>query len=356
MNIRLLLLNLLLLFLFLSSCQKEPFFRGTIEKHTFADKEIIKISGKRLNLEGNYTGGLMIVGTELIFNSRKFGDYDAYVFNYETGVPIGKLFPKGNGPSEYPGIIVYTWQTIQKADSSLCIWIYNSIDQYQLINLTNSLISGTTVIDSIIPYKYIEHGSVFYGKTFFNEHQIIGRMQSTYNDSKTFTPTYYRIYNGIPNDTNFVDITIYNPQSYHSNQGYVGFFDSMDTYNPSQNKIAQALIMVPQLNIIDINDGTIKGFIFDENKDINSIITKKESKTYYISIASSSECIYALFLDGYSNYSQSPQSNIIHVFDWNGNPVKQYELDIPIAEIGYDIVNNVLYGSDNNDGYYTYKI
>ena len=41
------------------------------------------------------------------------------------------------------------------------------------------------------------------------------------------------------------------------------------------------------------------------------------------------------------------QGTIIYVFDWNGNAVKKYELNIPVTLISVDDEDKVLYAFSN---------
>jgi hypothetical protein len=87
----------------------------------------------------------------------------------------------------------------------------------------------------------------------------------------------------------------------------------------------------------------------DENKI--SFIPKKGSKNGFITADVTNKYIYSLYSGKVINTSSIKElsdsflSKYIYVFDWEGKPVKRYELDQEVRSITVDEKNNILYAA-----------
>lgn len=103
-----------------------------------------------------------------------------------------------------------------------------------------------------------------------------------------------------------------------------------------------------QINIIDLETGDVKGFrikgtpgfsIFE--KDINKV------KTNYSSLEADNNYIYALYREVSAHISDTTTTSQLHIFNWNGNLIRKYDLGQIVKLITLDPVNNILYGRNN---------
>lgn len=80
---------------------------------------------------------------------------------------------------------------------------------------------------------------------------------------------------------------------------------------------------------------------------IFSVDLTEDTQIGYINLSATTQYVYAL----YSNkkvYEASRKSNIVLVFDWNGNPVKKYVLDTDAYYIAVDEVQQNIYAAVKN--------
>lgn len=107
------------------------------------------------------------------------------------------------------------------------------------------------------------------------------------------------------------------------------FFSGPYCMKPDKSKLAMAMSSYPQLNIIDLRDGTLKCY---KQKDREA--SMKVRMFFYADVHCDDEYIYALYADMDITPNQDYTLNIdhnkpayIHKYDWDGNLVCKYELD-----------------------------
>lgn len=145
---------------------------------------------------------------------------------------------------------------------------------------------------------------------------------------------------------------------------------SSATVHPDARFLAKGYLYIPVIQIYNIKGDLLKEYNFDEDFDLNyeikydnrenidRFIRTKNTKFAYLSLAASSEYIYALF-SGRSEASQKENDeafqyfsgNQIHVLDWSGNIIKKVKLDVNVNRIFFDNHSNRLYGIKLYDDY-----
>ena len=138
----------------------------------------------------------------------------------------------------------------------------------------------------------------------------------------------------------------------------------MFSKHPTRNQIAFLEIKNASLGVVSYDSIDFKlhekKWWKSKSKEVGDgvdnieIIPSKERRTAFISHAISEKYIYSLYSGKKINYL-SPydalQSNKIYVFDWEGNPIKRFELDKEVRSIAIDEKNNILYaGAIGEDG------
>jgi hypothetical protein len=129
------------------------------------------------------------------------------------------------------------------------------------------------------------------------------------------------------------------------------------TANPKENKVAICTNYAGIIQIYDCNTDEVKLlkehnlFLAYYNENAGRFGVNSQTRWGYISIDSNSTHIFALYSG--LNQVENPdgaftKSNIIHVFDWNGNPVVRLIVDRQLNYICVD--EDILYGYDGNIG------
>jgi hypothetical protein len=94
------------------------------------------------------------------------------------------------------------------------------------------------------------------------------------------------------------------------------------------------------------------------------VLDNDEAKFEFMSVATSEDHIYILY-SGKKPASNTRDdrvsaalTNIIYVLDWNGNPLKRYQIDKYLRSIAIDGKTNTLYGSsyEENPSLISYKL
>ena len=148
---------------------------------------------------------------------------------------------------------------------------------------------------------------------------------------------------------------------YLSNQGYIG-------KHPLENKFVYALTNssnIDFMNVVDDKFDLVKSIhagdpqLIPGSIELMNFVTPKDNSIIgFIDLSVTRNYVYALYVDKTyldSNDQMNKQcSNIVLVFDWNGNPVKRYNLDSEAYYIGVNELNNKLYAASiDSDGGWT---
>jgi hypothetical protein len=129
------------------------------------------------------------------------------------------------------------------------------------------------------------------------------------------------------------------------------------TTNPEEQKVAVCTNYAGMIQIYDCSAnkaGLIKEHNFfpvDYSENAGNFAVNSQTRWGYLSLDSNNKHIFALYsgLNQVKNPDASfAKSNIIHVFDWYGNPVVQLIVDRQLSQICVD--ENTLYGYDANIG------
>jgi hypothetical protein len=129
------------------------------------------------------------------------------------------------------------------------------------------------------------------------------------------------------------------------------------TTNPKESKVAVCTNYAGMIQVYDCStDGAklIKGhnlFLADYNEAAQGFAPNSQTRWGYLSMDSNDTHIFALYsgLNQLKNPDASfTKSNIIHIFDWNGNPVARLIVDRQLTQICVD--ENTLYGYDTGIG------
>lgn len=223
-------------------------------------------------------------------------------------------------------------------------------------NITRSIDDKVTVFDTIIEYnskRLIPYADNF--QLNKNLHLITTNGLGFRGESHKYVVPIYAV-NDIISDKLERKYKIFKDSLVivSSDNDVSKYFYATNTMRPDRSKLAMVLSRFPQVNILDIESGAIKGFRI---KDLT--INPDNQTIFYASACCDSNYIYALFND--INLNEQDRTSVpshnsrIHVFDWEGNLVRDVELD------GFFQVlrcwNGLFYAIERLSGkIYTYKL
>lgn len=344
-----------------SCCKNEDYFAGKVAMIDGFEKEYT-LSGEEIKLDGVYTGYMSVYDSLLLFCSSQFGDYLLYTYNLNNGKPLKSLFKVGRGPNEFMDI-THTEQYVNE-DDCIKLWIYDETKSHMLVNLTRSLqlSSDSLVIDSIIPVEAKKVVKSYLGFLFvLDESRFIVKKPCEklyYNDPK-YIPGNYTLYshsldNPLQIYTLF-DKPVINPIHKFPNV----FYASNDRIKPDKSKIAMAMHQVAQINILDVITGELEGFRLKGTPGFDYLKGDPENfRTYYWKLNVDDRYIYAIYEDvpSYGSHEKDRTNTVIHVFDWDGNPVCKFILPEVLGQITLDPVTGYLYGKTYLEEIFRYDL
>ncbi len=341
----------------LVGCQRNDnyYFNGEI-KIVECQKEL-NVIGKQLHINGIYTGAISVYDSLMIFVDSSYPDHFMTVFNLNTNQQVASLLAKGKGPGEFYDI-TYTDQFISN-DHSIKLWLSEyPRDKIILLNLTESIKKGETMIDSTISIEWKEKWQSPFSQVFvLNDDIVFAKDQNErlYYNSPSYMPGKYHFYEGSI-DRELKSYALYNEAVPLANGMDVQILTSLDRIKPDNCKLAMAMRTIAQINILDIETGVQKGFRLKNTPGFDYLSYKhNQYKFFYTDICVDNDFIYALFANiPYTEAIWNAQE--VHVFDWNGVPVCKINLDKKLVRMSLNPKGRILYGMGDEDEIYQYDI
>jgi hypothetical protein len=346
-------------FISCSTESKQIYFNGEI---IIVDCNVAPdtLYGKKINIDGLYTGNIWAYDTLIGFSSRKFPDYEMNVFNVNTGKFLYSLCKKGLMTENfnnhrcvnqlvYEDFQQHLW--IMKGDMKECV----------LLNLKTPGDVVKQKMDISIDTEF-QHGLIL---TFIlNDSLFLGNNQGEkiYERGGSFIPKAYHVYNARTKELikSYKPYNAFVPLSdeFYNKDLHMSVFSSMDRIKPNDNsKLAIGMLSMDQLNIMDIATGKIKGYRNKNSPDFSYLKDIDDVKRYFLTLCVDDKYIYGLY---YSN-GDSYEGNIVNVFDWDGNFIRKILLDKMVLStfIALDPVNKYLYIdtlSEDDEEIYRYDV
>ena len=318
---------------------------------------IVKDVTSKAVLAENYGYGMFAVYDSLaIFWNPKFPAHFFCIFNIDTGEEIGYFCDKGIGPREFSSIHPIV-QLFKKENDLMTLLYANNERKIFFWNISQSVMKGTTVYDTIISYesktKNTINNSRFDYLFYQTEDRLFAKVASVLLREHETTFPYYEQRTIYTNEL-VRDYRIYKKDSMCnkiSEMMPVDFFYSIDVIKPDGSKIVQAMSRIPQINIIDTHTGEVVGCRVQNGHGFSLFETNMEKcNRNYISVQADDNYIYATYWGkeqwGMSNENKLPLFNTIHVFDWCGKHIYELKADRSFFRISLDEVRNRLYTAD----------
>jgi hypothetical protein len=353
-------LTLLAIYAAFISCnqEKETYFYGeTVIVDTNVQPDTLY--GKKIELDGVYTGNLWVYDTLIGFVSHLFPDYYMHVFNVNTGKFLYPLCKLGIGPGEFFNISIA--DQLVYNESQLGYSINNRAGKGECV-IVNLAKPGDIIeqkmnldVDAEFPFMFV---------FILNDSLFLANNQGErrYYEEKTFTPQTYYLYNSRTKEK-IKTYEMYNgfsTDSYDYNICYISY----DRIKPDdRSKLAMGMCHIDQLNILDLTTGKIKGYRNKTSPDFSYLKYGNADdgyRLYYSNILVDDRYIYGLYSD--TEYRlRKWKSNTVNVFDWDGNFIRRLFLDKTALKIALDPVNKYLYldtedVDENEEEIYRYDV
>ena len=150
---------------------------------------------------------------------------------------------------------------------------------------------------------------------------------------------------------------IFHPYAGINAHNYMTKLSTKITGNEASGKFALAMVCFPQIAIVDSKSHALRSIAVDPSyRNWESILNRPfgpETIQYYRKIISSDRYIIALY-DGCSLsdliHSDSGHRPALHVFDWNGNFLYDFQIKTGIEAMCYEPLSSCLYCIESTSG------
>ena len=354
-----LIICLLFLVIFIS-CKRDDsyYFNGDIIVIDKFHSEVT-LEATDVVLEGAYEGQMMVYDSIMLFCSFNPVDYWMRAYNVKTGQEMVAFCPSGQGPDDY--LYCTTYEQFVKEEGELKLWVNDYTKNSKLINITQTILSGNTVCDSVVPMKWIEHYRFPSPGMFFIENgNILAKHQcEPIFINEGYTLSNYKKYHKSLDEE--IQDFIHYKETIGSEYipGYSEmYFGSCDRIKPDLTKIAMPMQMVGQINIWNLKNNHLRGYRISGSTTLVDLEQNPEYyRYYYMSMSVCDQYILALYMNNSVNDGlDALLSSEVHVFDWEGTPLYKLHLKEKVHSIDWDGKNRILYAQDFNDNLYAYNV
>lgn len=340
--------SMLILSIFIS-CDKNgdsTYFKGEIRNFEVGKKSK-NVTLEVVSLNGANFGWLSVYDSLMIFRNPKLADSFFNVFNVDTGEEIGTFVKKGGGPDELADC--HKIFNFFEEGGDLKTLLLGAYEEKLLIwNITQSIKQGATIIDNIFPYTAEkENKGAFYSYLFYQgNNAILAKVQSVSLKGGNAILPFYQ-HRTIDTNELSKNLTIYKKLVKNDTPSNTiqSFSASNDARKPDGTKVVQAMLYLPQLNILNVKTEQVFGSRMKDGLDFSVFEDGADvEKIYYIGVQTDDNYIYALYWGKEIwELRETPYVNTIHVFDWDGNFVQKIETDRGLKDMWIDTVRNRLY-------------
>lgn len=328
---------------------ESEYFNGTSQdiksNHCISKQAPSKI----LLLEGTYYGIPAAYDSLILFHNPKLKDKAFNINNINNLEEVGTFCEKGIGPNESVAFspIYYFFKEGEELKTHLFAPNERKLFQW---NITQSIQSQHTYYDTIIPFSFREKKSYAFFQQIFRitPDTVIAKVgvQAIGEDDATL-PFYQKldIQTGHPNqEYRPFRKTIANEEATIIPEA---FYYTYSAIKPDKTLLAEAMRNLPQVNIINLRTGEIKGFRIKGGEDFS--IFKKKNKTlkiHFCNLTADDNYIYAIYC-GKNRPEKGEDFNVntIYIFNWEGELKYRLTTDCNIFETTLDSINNRLYMS-----------
>lgn len=310
------------------------------------------------------TGNLCNISDESIarIEDIQCNDSCLLVFDYHSGKSFS-VFDIDSGK------MIARFGTIGQGANEIQLGAYGDLEGNKFyIHYDQTGYIGRYVIDSL--YSNKDFPPVCVAKYKIPEAQysrIIAMNDSTFLGAGTYNSKYqYLLFD---KNNNVIDyaVKIYNAEENNLNE-YHKFLSNQGKLRkrPGKNQFVYSINYSSDIDFCEVSDNKIrlikplrlKKPEYEPWQDgkYNRMIPLDDNVIGYIDIAPTDKYVYALYTNKKireNGVGNELSSNIILVFDWEGNPIKQYKIDREAFYIAVDKASRKLYAAviNQNDGW-----
>lgn len=273
------------------------------------------------------------------------------LFDINSGKMVARFGTIGQGANEIP---LGVYGNLEENDFYIhydqtgYIGKYNIDSLYTNVDLSPSCLAKYKIQEAQLSRLVVMNDTLFLGAgTYKSEYQYL-----LFDKNSNVIDYAVDIYNVDENSLN----------KYHkflSNQGKLRKCPGKNQFVYSINYSSNIDFFEIRNNKIDvIKSFRLKDPMYKPMQDgkYNRMIPLDDNIIGYIDIAPTDKFVYALYADkkiSEDNVGNDLSSNIILVFDWEGNPIKQYKIDREAFYIAVDGVSQKLYAAviNQNEGW-----
>lgn len=308
------------------------------------------LKGEKITFDSINSGMISLCDSLAFFYSPRMPDYQYYCFNIHTGKYIAHFFPKGRGPGEFLNItpIIQTYK--ENGDIKALFTAINE-EKAGIFNISESIRQQKTICDTVFNFSWRDKSTKSFMSIFkYDENRILAFKQP---NKKTSVENSYSVPQFLMINWQTGEIEksydLYNePAIYNPGAGNINeiFYSSLNLINFDNTKIVMFMTLVPQINILNIKTGELKGIRIEGNPGFDDLKGDVDKfKQYHNFSDIDDNYIYALRVDrSYSDHNSKVDYAIVNVFDWNGNLIRKLYLDKHLDQIQVDAKNRSMYG------------
>ena len=314
--------------LFIIKANKEHIehFQSTEDKEF---KSLFEFSG------GNVTRILEIDSQLLLFDVKGLKNQFVHLYDLEKKETLAGLFNKGNGPfeSNYP-------YSIGIIDSK--IWLQD----FTMLKIIFFDFNDSVYSEKKVPFD-------LYGINFLAENKILG---SLINES-AFKFQFIDIEQNIITKE-FGEFYKY-PENLEQST-LQSYFQRKSMVRLDKKLVATAYRWHNAIEITDLNDLSSKIIYSPDKVQNENDIIEYDGKLIFDRSGTTKKCyndifvtdnfIYAIFSGLEDDIPNSGFCKIIHIYDWEGNPIKQINLDRGVLSISVNSDDSRIYSFDIDTG------
>lgn len=297
---------------------------------------------KEVHLDGDNYGYVSAYDSLLIFMNPKLDSHFYQVFNTYTGEELGQFVKKGLGPDE----IISTAPIVQfyKENEELKTLLFAANEEKVWIwNISRSLKQQATIIDTIYPCFWKKQG-ICYNEVFYVNNTFLMKVPAYRIGEYDASLPYYQ-QSKIGSQIPMKEFAVYKKTIKNVDSDIIPetFYYSNDALKPDGTKIVQAMLNLPQLNIVDLKSGKVTGYRLKGGHDFSVFKTDNKLKSHFIRIQADDEFIFAVYWGKDKWRAEFPYIDTIYVFNWDGELVQKIKTDCDIDEIALDNIKKRLY-------------
>lgn len=333
--IKLPLISILFLILIFNGCKKAQ--KNIIDAEKFPVSYTLKGKPvKEINFISKGNVNLMVIDTFLIIQREQ----EKFVFIYSTvnHKLLAKIGSKGRGPGEF-----ITPELVEQISFDL----HNESPILYIYDLTRRRVTHINLFDNIFE-KCVNEQTILPDVNFY-----LTRLN--YIDDSIFVGTpedggRFIFYNF--NTHNFKMIPYIPKVNYKLTKPLPLVYRSVSCINPQKKLLASASVCLGQIDFFNFNGEHKFSTIFNSNDNLKIDLTNKENsfdpKYQIVDLLSKEDFIYGLNYNnckGSELYAKDKPNFKVQVFDWDGMPIKEYNLDNHyVSSIAVDRLHNRIYG------------